>query len=430
MYVKIDETKYTEISKLQFEPETDITGNTIPVNDMWVSIRTSGYIELGSRVSLYDDLDKLWCKYWVTYAEHEDERTVRVHGVSAVSRLDTVTLDAKMYENQSVSSVLWEILGSLSGEYEMDESFNSERIDGYCPKQSARVRLQWVCMSIGAYVRHYFGDSIQILPIDETTETVIPLSDTYWKPKVTYNDYVTAVRTKYYQYYQRLPSNTEEYVTIGDKSKGETETHYVQESTQVTLTNPDVPPAAHENVVDMEGMTLTNSRNVDEIVSFMSKYRFNRTEMDLEAVNNGDYIPGMRVYAYMDEDTMVQGYIESCSFSFGLQAKASMHLTPVEVIDSAVLEITYEFGEYTVGVRKFRLPVGYGFSIQNPYVDMTFNRHRYILRPVNATCDGTMVQEGIKVTESMERALELFDGYLTTESVDKLTQTDGDVVIS
>jgi hypothetical protein len=68
MYIVIGTTTYTEISDLTFAPETDVTGSSVPVNELWASIRTDDAIEIGERVSLYDDLDQLWCKYWVTYA--------------------------------------------------------------------------------------------------------------------------------------------------------------------------------------------------------------------------------------------------------------------------------------------------------------------------------------------------------------------------
>jgi hypothetical protein len=422
MYVKIDDTKYTEISKLQFEPETDVTGSTVPINEMWVSIKTDDYVNLSSRVSLYDDLDHLWCKYWVTYAEREDAYNVRVHGVSALARLDSVTMAPKMYDNQSVSSVLWEILGPLSGEYSMDSSFNSQRISGYCPKQSARVRLQWVCMVIGAYLKNYFNTTLEILPVSDDTEAVIPMADTYWKPKVTYKDHVTAITATYYEYTEGTPSRTDDYVEVNGVT-------YIQTETQVTLTNDDVPVGATENVLELDGVTLINQSNVSTVLSFIAKYKFKRTEVDLECINNGNYLPGQRVYAYADEDTMVQGYVGSCSFDFGLQAKASMHLTPVEVKESTMLTIRYMWGTKQVGMRVFRFPLGYSYEVENPYLEASFAGHRYVFWPENETATGTMVDGGVEDVQQVQLALDAYNGDLTMYAVDGIVQTEGDAVV-
>jgi hypothetical protein len=430
MYVKIDNTAYTVISNLQFEPETDVTGSKVPVNELWVSVKTDDEIALGSRVSLYDDADTLWAKYWVTYAEREDKYNIRVHGESALIRIDSVTLDPVMYESDSVGTVLSEVLSPLNGEYVLDSELASKTLSGYAPKQTARVRLQWICLVIGAYLKNSFNDRLEILPIDDESQLIIPLADTYWKPKVTYNDHVTAIKATYYEYVQGVPSRTDDYVTIGDRSKGETEVYYIQTKTEVTLTNNQVPSGARENVITLDNITLLNEDNVSEVMSFMAKYRFMRTELQLDAIDNGTYMPGQRVYAFMDEDTMVEGYIESCSFSFGLQAKASMHFTAVEVRESAALSIAFTWEGRQVGYRVFRFPVGYDFEVENPYIDVCSNGHRYVFRPLDKTVSGTMPAEGIIVTQPVEIALDMFEGKLHVVSVDKYGMVDKTIAIS
>lgn len=349
MYVVIDGTTYTEISNLDFEPESDVTGSSVPINELWVSIKTNDSIALSKRVNLYDDLDNLWASYWIVYAEREDAYTVRVHGQSDLSRLEGITLDPIMYNNTSVTSALSTVLSALSDAYTIDQSFANQTLTGFCPKQSARVRLQWICMVLGAYLKNYFNEHLEILPIDDVSEIVIPVNKTYWKPTVTYKDYVTAVRVTYYSYTQGLPSRTDEYVEANDVT-------YIQNSTEVTLTNNDLPEGVTENVVTLEDVTLVNSENVSEVLSFIAKYKFQRTELDLEAIDNGEYMPAQRVYAFADEDTMYEGYINSCSFTFGLQAKASIHMTPTEVRESALLTILYKWGDKQVAVRLYRFP--------------------------------------------------------------------------
>ena len=428
MYVVIAEgsTSVTygasEIASLQFRPEADVTASRVPTNELWVNVHTQGAIALGSRIALYDDLDNLWCKYWVTYAEHEDPYTVRVHGESTMAKLDTVTLEPVMYSGTSVATALADVLSVLGGAYTLDSAFSSETLSGYCPKQSARVRLQWICMVIGAYCKDYFNDQLVIAEMDDSDVTLIPMADTYWRPKVTYRDHVTAVRATYYEYTQATPSRTDDYVEVNGVT-------YVQTGTEVTLTNQDAPSGALENVVELDNVTIVNLNNVSTVLSFLAKYHFMRTEVDLSCIDNGDYYPGMRVLFSTSEDELQVGYINECSFTFGLQAKADLHLMPTEVRPSSLLTIRYMFGPVLVDVRPYRLPIGYGYEIGNPYLERPFNGHKYVFRPSVATVTGTMAATDTEIEVPVEVALDYKDEVLHVVSVDLVVQSDDTAVI-
>ena len=252
MYIKIGSTSYTEIRNLSFAPETDVSGSQVPVNQFSADIITDDVITAGSGVKLYDDRDNLWADYWLTFAERVDKNTVQIVGQSYLTLLDRTTLPAVMYSSKSVSTLLSEIMGSVS--YTLDSSFSSATVTGFCPEQTARERLLWVCFVIGAYVKSFFNSKVEILPVD-TTVTTIPSSVTYWKPAISYNDYVTAVKVVSYSYTQGTPANTDTWVTDGTN-------YYIQTQQVNTLSNPDAPASAPENVVTIEGVTLVNSSNV------------------------------------------------------------------------------------------------------------------------------------------------------------------------
>lgn len=423
MYVRIGSTKYTAISQLRFAPETDVTGSSVPINELSVSVRTADTIAMGERVSLYDDLDQLWAKYWVVYAERLDKYTVQVRGQSALSLLDKVELGPTLWSGTPIATALTPVLAPLGGEYTIDQAFASETLSGYCPKQTARVRLQWVCMAIGAYVKNFFNDRLQILPINDQTEAIIPADKTYWKPSVTYRDHVTAISATYYTYTEGTPHTTDEWVEVDGR-------YYVQSETTVTLTNDEAPAAAPENVITLEGVTIINEDNVDDVLSHLAKYYFKRTELDLEAVDNAEFLPGERVTAYADEDQTLTGYIASCDFKFGVQAKAEIHMTPVEVRESANLTITYMWGNKQIGVRSYRLPVGYSYEITNPYLTLIFDHHWYVFRPTSPTISGTIQEGGNTAVQPEEVALDLFENDLMIHSVDTVALSDGIAVIA
>ena len=427
MYVTIQASSlktYTSISDLQFNPETDVIGSTVPVNEFWVNIRTDDTIEVGSgsRISLYDDLDNLWARYWITFAERIDKYTVRVHGESILRMAERHKRPARMFNGVLFSSAISDTI-TWTGDVIIDNEFLNVDVTGFCPEQTARDRLQWLCLTAGAYIKQYFGDKLEILPLSDEEETLIPLNKTFWKPKVTYSDYVTEIVVKYYSYVERTPSRTESYV--------EADGHvYVETETSISLRNPAAPPMALENVVTVDGVKLINSRNADDILAHLSTYYFKRTTVDLDAVNNGEFIPGQRVAFYTDEDTMYSGYISSCSFSFGNQARATMKMAAVDERDSAKVVITCLWGSMQVSQRTFSLPVGYDYTIAIPYVDLSFNAHRYVFRPRVKQVTGTVQSGGNTHTVQVDVALDYYNGDLYVRDVDQVGMTDGVVVIT
>lgn len=383
MYVTIDGTSYTSIKSLSFAPETDITGNKIPVNEFTVDIITEDDIRNGATAALYDDLDRLWAKYWVVFAEHMDRDTVRVQAQSRLMLLGRRTLPAVRYSGAAVPDVMADIFASLgAGSYTLDGSFADKTLNGFCPEQSARERLLWVCFVLGAYVKTFFTDKIEILPIDETVRT-IPLDKTFWKPSLSFRDTVTAVQVTAYSFRQGTPQTTDKWVQAGTD-------YYIVTEQKYTLSNPDVPPTAEENVVTVDGLMLINSVNVDEVLSHLAKYHFLRTEMELDCINNGEYEPGERLTGYADEETLVTGYAESCSFTVGVQARSKIKLVAAETADAARLTVIYLYNNIQIGKRNYYFPVGYDYSIQNPYIDWTIRPHRYIYRPLNEAASGTI----------------------------------------
>lgn len=428
MYVKIDETEYTEITGLEFNPSADLTGSTVPINDLWVSIRTDDEVPVGSRVSLYDDNDRIWAKYWVTYSEIENGGFKRVHGQSALFKLAQAPLEPIMYEDVTVGDALEDVLATIGDEYEIDEDIASETLNGYCPKQTARVRLQWICMAVGAYIREFFDDHMSIVPYGNVLDTTVGKQDVFWKPTVNYTDYVTAVVGTYYSYQEGVPTRQDRYVEVGGKT-------YIQSESSVTLTNPDVPEIALDNVVEISNVTLLNSSNIDAVLSRLALYNFKRMSVDMDIVDNGEVEPAQAILTYSDEDQIVAGFVKSASFRFGMRARASIELMGCEVRDGAWLTVNYVWNDMTIGMKRFYFPVGIPYETDNPYLDIIFeDGHRFVLRPVNDKTSGIMQSGGNTVSEPMTVALEYLDGALYTISADELNAIEdrykeGDVVV-
>lgn len=435
MKVVIGENTYEALSNLSFSPETDVVGTKIPINEFWVDIHTEDVIRNGAVVTLKDDLDNVWANYWVVYAEHISNDIVRICGQSKITLLDRRTLRAVMYDQEPLFNVLNSIFARMpSGSYSVAEMYSDTVITGFCPKQTARERLLWVCFVIGAYVKTYFSEKIEILPVagnvemiddevieemveessasvdpsGQTIETVVelpvsdevssdvPLEKTYWKPVVSYDDYVTEISLTSYSFTEWTPPQQSEnsgsgtsqpqgeYVEVGNKK-------YIVTSQIVSLSNPNVPVTAPANEIEIDGVYLVNENNADDILSHLAKYYFNRMQVDLDAINNAEYFPGDKLTVYTDEDSLASGYAVSCNFHFGLQAKSRIKLVAASEIASGKLIIIYKDGTLVLGKKIHSFPVGYEYSIENPYIDLPLNQHFYVYRPNNQYATGTIV---------------------------------------
>lgn len=415
---------YEAIDRLSFAPSADLVGASVPINEFEADIHTEDDIAVGAYAELYDDRQRLWAAYWVSYAEHIAAGVLRLRARSDIALLDRVTMDAVYYNERPVTRVLDQIMGeAVSVPYTLDERLAGETITGFCPKQTARQRLLWVCFAIGGYVKACFNARVEILAMDDTAK-VIPLQDTYWKPSLTYGDWVTGIRATAYSFEAGEPERGDEYV------ESVTGVKYIVTKSTVTLSNPEAPAAAPENIVDVDGVYLVNPQNVSAVLSRLSQWYFGRTEMDLACVDNGDFLPGNRVTAYADGEAMVTGYVTRATFAFGLQAKAALKLTAVETLPCARLVIDCVFGEIRVGRMSFTFPVGYAYAVENPWLDVALGGVRYILRPGSATAEG-VIQAGENVnTQGYAEALALEDGVLTITSVDAIEEQEETGVIS
>jgi hypothetical protein len=206
--------------------------------------------------------------------------------------------------------------------------------------------------------------------------------------------------------------------------------YYIVSAQKVTLTNPDVPSAAPEKTITVDGLYLINNDNVSDILTHLSDLYFKRTEVDLDVINNAEYQPGEKVIVYADEDKLMTGFIESCSFTFGTQARASVHMVPTEGKEAAPLTITYVYQTMQLGKEVYLFPVGYTYTITNPYIDLTLSQYRYVYRPLNESATGTIVEGENADTEEYDIALEYHNGILRIVSVDEVSENEGLVTIS
>lgn len=428
MYIVIDLHTYRKLRNLSFAPQVDLTNNNLPINEYTVDIVTDDAIPFGY-ADLYDDIDNLWAHYYISKVERISADVQRVYARSDLALIDGVTLPAKMYTGQTAAAVMDEVMicqvgGGLYSviDYTLDTSLQSITITGFCPEQSARERLQWLCVVLGAYVKTAFNAKPEILPID-TTAALIPVNKTFLRPSVQQSEVVTAVRVLAYSFAQGTPSTTDAYVT---DAFGVT---YIVTSTEVMVDNSAAPSSAPDNVKSIEGLYLINSNNASAVLSFLAARYFKPITAQLDVIDNAEYVPGDMATIHADRDLMYTGYIDSAAFRFGKQARSTLTLKGVVAVESAALTISYTWEGMTVALETHTLPVGHAYSVSTRYIDTIINGHRYILRPTQSAVTGTLTSEGAAATVTCETALDLFEGVLHIYDVDALS-VDANGVVS
>lgn len=402
---------YTALESLIFAPSADVTGAGLPVNAFEADIRTADAISLGTYAELYDDRDNLWAAYWVTESRRLGPELLRIVAESDIARLDRVRLGAIYYENASAATAIAALMEAAGVDYRLDPTCADATLTGFCPAQTGRQRLQWIVFILGATVQTCFNRRVEIAPAPTAVKR-IPPEDTYWRPRYRYADWVTGIRAKVYAFRAGDPAPGERFVT---SAAG---VNYVISETEVTLQNPDAPAMAPENVLSLEGMYLVNAGNVSALLTRLAGWAFRRGRLELDAIDNADYLPGDRVIACAGPRELAAGVVTRAAFRFGRQAMASLTIAPAEDVPGGTLTILYIYEALVIGRADYTLPAGAPYAVDNPYFDVDMGGVRYVFRPVNDRAEGVVPTGHGEDRQPLDVALALEDGVLSVISVD------------
>lgn len=422
---------YTRIKALSFAPQTGVLGQSAPINEVIAEIAAKDDIEPGDYMRLRDDIEGLWAQYWLTSARRIDGQTVRVVGKSDLMLLDRPHMPAKFYSAASVADMVAEVFDAIG--YDRAESYctvdptiAAATLTGFCPEQTARERLQWICFASGAYIRTYFGTGVQILPIPDAAGTPvhIPLDSVFYKPRITESDRVTAVSARSYSFTQAEPQAGDKYVT---DAGGVT---YVYTTQDITLDNPDLQPAQYpENAVKAQDVMLMDTARASAAATALARYYFAQVVVEADVIDNGEYMPGMLVSLPVSDTKMVTGYITAADFRFGVQARATLTVVGTQTTTAATLTIRYMYGAELLDIRQYYFAMGYAYHIATEYVDILRDSVRRIFRPLTDYIDGIMDGMDDKTaTVQYAIALRLKDGVLDVISVDGVSTVTEDEI--
>lgn len=410
MHIIIDGRDYTGIKTLTFNPQTDIIGNELPINEFSAEIKTDYVIEVGRYAYLYGDDNKLWAKYHIVDAKKLSPKIYTVRCQSDILLLERKKLTAKMCNEASAFAIISECFEAFNLSFTISTALTDKTITGYLPEQTARERLQWVCFVLGGYVKSFFSDVIQIVAISESTK-YIQADRTYYRPKLQYKDYVTVVRATAYTYTQGTPSSVDKWVKDGN-------TYYIQTSQQASLNNANVPEGTPDNIIDLSGITIINPDNISDCLSRLSAQYFNREELTADIINEGDVKPGEKVAVFDGISQVISGYVKSAAFTFGKSSKSTIVLSQTTSASAVRLMIIYEYDGDVIARETYVFPANTSYSLQNSYIDKTKQGVRRVYLPLTETTEGVTGQGFSYEEVDTDIALEFGDNILDISSVD------------
>lgn len=398
-----DITEYEELRNLKYNPSADIISNRVSVDEVECDIKTDTVIQVGYCAELKDDA-QLWFYGRITWAEFVEEQIMHVIISSELTFLDRFMLPAKMYSGQTAKAAIQECFLDTGATVIFDEDAVAEKtVTGFCDEQSNRNRLQHILFACGLYIKSSFVQHPTVTAMDSTDYELIPVEKVYWKPSITYKEYVTAVNVFQYSFQQGTPQQGDEYVTDGV-------TTWIVTHQNVKLSNPSVPAIAATNEVHIEDVMLVNANNVSDIISSLATYYFKRLEVDFDVVNNGEYKVGQKYTVQLSDNDMASGYAETLDFVFGINAKSRVRLGACDVVMNSKLTITYvsiDDPNIIIAKQTYVLPQGYNYSIANPYLTLTYQGFEYVFRPTTLAVIGTMGATDVNVTVDCKIALKM-----------------------
>ena len=412
---------YAEIKNLSFSPQVDLIGNALPINEFAADILTTDDIGVGAGAILTDGVDDndWWAAFFLDYAERVDAQTVHIRARDNVAILDAIHLSDVVYTNTPLKTVLDGTMLRDAGEetgievpmdYTLDSALLGVTVSGYFPEQTARERLQWVCFVAGAYVQTCFVDEITIKALD-ATPTLIPVDKTFWRPQINHGDYVTAIKLTAYTF-------TQDADAAEDAGSYTFPLPWVATTQDYRLDNPGVT-LDRENVMDVGELYAINPGNVSALLNRMADRYFTRTEITADVIDNGEYLPGDRVYIFDRDGNCWQGYIEAASFRFGRQARATLKVVAASAVETADLIVSYTYSGTTLHTETYSIPVGYEYSVGTRYLDLEAEGHRTVYRPTVQSVSGTMTGAGASAAVPCEIALDYEGGVLSIYAVDE-----------
>lgn len=275
-----------ELTDTQFIHEIDLISETVPVNVVDASFRSStdtDYIfQRKQPVEAYNDNDLIGV-YFIEKGEQTGKSTHKISCQDAIGTLDLDTYSGGIwFTDTPIVTIINEIIGGAF-EVDIDESLSGATVRGHIPSMTKREALQHLAFSVGACVDTSGTSKIRLFLPPTTGGDEIPATETYTGGTVTTKDTVTEVLVTAYDIYNEPPGENDEGIEFND-------TEYKCELNVVSARNPNITAGALENKVEFDGCYLINTSNAQTRADAILRHYMRRKNYSFTHVLKGQKI--------------------------------------------------------------------------------------------------------------------------------------------
>lgn len=431
MYFETQDKTYTTLRNLSFAPEIDLTSQELIINGFTVDIETEENINSGQPVQLINDgrvNDITWVRYWVEKVKRINKKIVTVSAKSMLFFLDRYTMDAKLYNNWRLDTALNEVFNKVV-DTTLDVRYNTIpireiRINGYCPKQTARERLQSILMATGTYIQEDYGanyicvyaaPSLFFSLVNIDPGVLFPPNWVFMKPELIENDAVSRMNVTYYNVTSYDPG-TSDAKTIQDDNGN---TYWYTENGSRT----HGPGTGNE--ITISGNILVDQASNQRILDNLIAYYMTFTDrVEAEIINDGVLapsegdigfvFPGMLVTVPYDVDKkqLAVGHVRQVEYSFGLHIRSKLTMFPAKVVNGVQVIFKYVCDGVTVCTETGLYTNNYTIVIPSGTKQVLTNGHlyKYVHNRIEAEAGD---EEEIEISCSLISDQNLITGEIT-----------------
>ena len=430
MKITIGNTTYTEIFDITFAPEVDVLSETVPINSFDAKIKTNDTINitnLGDAAILKTDNDIVFASYKLSKVKRLSDEVVQIHAEDQLSQLDTITMPAFFYNGYSLDIAVYDLIRQVrtitGDEYEpsiaIQQAESYPNIEGYCPEQTARERLQAICFVAGYYMlTAYHSYDVVLMPVEELfggDPDYIEEAHVMWRPENGDQNFVTDIKGEYFlltEIIQSLITSTTEYVTVDTP----TTKYYEVLRYPFSWKNPYVSSDVPKNQLELYDNMLINYDNVDNIKARMATVygRNGGLEMTVEIVDPNTYYVVGQLVAFptgVGREIAV-GYITSQNIVFGRNIKMEMTVKVIAYRQGYYLTILKKDGNNLITWERHLMLAGHSYNLSCGDIETGSGLNRTVFSTTHTSVSGTMPENDVEVTVQYFQVLSINGGKM------------------
>jgi hypothetical protein len=290
-----------DLTKAELVQEANLISAELAINTLDWSFRdvkgTDYMFQFKQPIDVYNG-DALLGVFYVNSAKRVGDGSYDVSCVDAIGLLDNEPFAGGVYNERQAASLMQEIAGNLFDfEFDSDFLYVGNTVTGAIKPCTKREALQQVAFAIGAVIDTSGSASILVKSADYEANKISE-NQLYSGGVVDVESIVTRVIVTWHSYTENANGNVE--------IKGK---KYTETTGTVEVANPNVTANTRANVIEVDGATLVNQNNAEEVANRVYNYYAQRDLASVKIVVNDERPADMVEFTTAWGDEFV-GHIE------------------------------------------------------------------------------------------------------------------------